>query len=162
MPLPVVWTERGFYPTTDQATVYVDAGSFPIPPACLGVRPRVALIGPVWKGGRLVRLSLGDKPNRGGSRAEVALCGCSGIGMELGRRLAADRVALRLDTFRPGDVANAAEDNIPDGSVDVSDLLAFLAWYETGDVRADFDADGGVTVGDILAFLAAFEAGGVC
>lgn len=53
-----------------------------------------------------------------------------------------------------------------DGSVDINDLLTFLAAFETGSLIADLDngtrggtPDGGVDVSDLLFFLARFEAG---
>ncbi len=53
-----------------------------------------------------------------------------------------------------------------DGTVTVDDLVAFVAWYEAGDLRADLDdgsgtfhRDTGVTIDDLLAFLGSFFAG---
>lgn len=56
---------------------------------------------------------------------------------------------------------------VPDGGVDINDLLAFLEAFEAGSVLADLDndgadpltPDGGVDINDLLAFLSHFEAG---
>jgi hypothetical protein len=57
---------------------------------------------------------------------------------------------------------------LPDGGVDVNDLLFFLSAFEAGSALADLDndgdpaqgtPDGGVDVNDLLFFLARFEAG---
>jgi hypothetical protein len=53
-----------------------------------------------------------------------------------------------------------------DGSLDINDLLTFLAAFETGSLIADLDngarggtPDGGVDVSDLLFFLARFGVG---
>jgi hypothetical protein len=55
---------------------------------------------------------------------------------------------------------------IPDGGVDISDLLFYLGVYEAGIARADVDdgsgtgaLDGGVTLDDLLYYLVRFDAG---
>ncbi len=54
----------------------------------------------------------------------------------------------------------------PDGGVDISDLLFFLALFDAGDIGADVDdgsstgtPDGGVDISDLLYFLFRFDAG---
>ena len=53
-----------------------------------------------------------------------------------------------------------------DCGVEIGDLLAFLAAFETGHLNADYDdgsgtglVDGAVTIDDLLAYLVRFEAG---
>jgi hypothetical protein len=57
-------------------------------------------------------------------------------------------------------------DLVPDGGVDINDLLLFLAEFESGATGADLDngtgagtPDGGVDINDLLYFLVHFEAG---
>ncbi len=64
------------------------------------------------------------------------------------------------------DMDNGAGSGIPDDAVDISDLLYFLALYESGDSDADLDdgsftgtRDDGVTVDDLIYFLYRFNAG---
>jgi glucose/arabinose dehydrogenase len=45
------------------------------------------------------------------------------------------------------------------GTVNVSDFLAYLSAYAAGDTNADFTGDGQVNVSDFLAFLSAYAAG---
>jgi hypothetical protein len=74
------------------------------------------------------------------------------------------QILCPLDLDDDGNVANGLN---PDGGVDISDLLAFLALFETGDVQADLDddgllpaqPDGGADINDLLFFLTRFEAG---
>lgn len=56
--------------------------------------------------------------------------------------------------------------NVPDGGVDISDLLYFLVQFEAGSTAADLAdgtgvgfPDGGVDINDLLYFLIHFEAG---
>jgi sugar lactone lactonase YvrE len=67
------------------------------------------------------------------------------------------------DIDNDGSLANGL---IADGGVDINDLLAFLAGFEAGDSRVDFDngsgngiPDGGVDINDLLFFLVHFESG---
>jgi subtilisin-like proprotein convertase family protein len=46
-----------------------------------------------------------------------------------------------------------------DGTVNVSDFLAYLSLYAAGNSRADFNGDGQINVQDFLAFLAAYAHG---
>ncbi len=64
------------------------------------------------------------------------------------------------------DVDDASGLGIPDGGVDVNDLLYYLAIYEAGAPGADVDdgsstgtPDGGVDINDLLYFLDRYEAG---
>ncbi len=66
----------------------------------------------------------------------------------------------------PADLANGSGVGLPDGGVDINDLLFFLASFESGANAADLDngsgtgtPDGGVDINDLLFFLAHFEAG---
>lgn len=62
---------------------------------------------------------------------------------------------------------SALDGLVPDGGVDINDLLVFLELFESGDARGDVDddgqqppvRDGGVDVNDLLYFLIRFEAG---
>jgi hypothetical protein len=64
------------------------------------------------------------------------------------------------------DLSDNSGSGTPDNAVDISDLLFFLAAFESGSTAADLDngsstgtPDGGVDVNDLLFFLARFEAG---
>jgi hypothetical protein len=64
------------------------------------------------------------------------------------------------------DLDNGSGIGIPDGGVDVQDLLFFLASFEAGSLAGDLDngsgmgvPDGGVDINDLLFFLIHFEAG---
>jgi hypothetical protein len=66
----------------------------------------------------------------------------------------------------PADVDNGSGTGIPDGGVDINDLLFFLGAFEAGSSPADLDngsgngiPDGGVDINDLLYFLSHFEAG---
>ncbi len=68
----------------------------------------------------------------------------------------------------PADLDNGTGTGTPDGGVDISDLLYFLAAFESGSLAADLDndgdpttgnPDGGVDINDLLFFLARFEGG---
>lgn len=52
--------------------------------------------------------------------------------------------------FCPADVTES-------GETDINDFFAFLAWFEAGDPRADWNADGEIDVSDLFDFLADFE-----
>lgn len=61
---------------------------------------------------------------------------------------------------------NFANGGLPDGGVDVNDLLYFLVGFEIGDAAVDLDNgtgtgthDGGVDINDLLFFLIHFETG---
>jgi len=87
-----------------------------------------------------------------------------------------DNVALTVSDFRrlvlvpsfcPADLDNSEGAGIPDGGVDINDLLFFLTQFEAGTAAADLDndgqdpaqPDGGVDINDLLFFLTHFEAG---
>lgn len=87
-----------------------------------------------------------------------------------------DNVALSVSDFRrlvlvpsfcPADLDNSEGAGIPDGGVDINDLLFFLTQFEAGTTAADLDndgqdpaqPDGGVDINDLLFFLTHFEAG---
>lgn len=62
--------------------------------------------------------------------------------------------------------ADVETDGVRDGAVTAADVAAFMAWFESGDRRADVDgggsdglADGAVTVEDLLYFLVRLEVG---
>jgi hypothetical protein len=66
------------------------------------------------------------------------------------------------------DDGNGGNGGLPDGGVDINDLLFFLSAFEAGSAAADLDndgdpaqgtPDGGVDINDLLFFLARFEAG---
>ncbi len=64
------------------------------------------------------------------------------------------------------DVDDGGGSGTPDGAVDISDLLYFLALFDAGDSEADVDdgsstgtPDGGVDISDLLYFLLRFDAG---
>ncbi len=66
----------------------------------------------------------------------------------------------------PADLDNGSGSGVPDGGVDINDLLYFIARYEAGTVDADLDdgtfsgsPDGGVDINDLLYFLAHYEGG---
>lgn len=66
----------------------------------------------------------------------------------------------------PSDLDNGSMNGVPDGAVDVNDLLYFLYHFEIGTQPADLDngsnagiPDGGVDINDLLFFLARFESG---
>lgn len=66
----------------------------------------------------------------------------------------------------PADLDNGSGNGIPDGGIDVNDLLYFLSSFQSGSLAADLDngagtgtPDGGVDVNDLLFFLERFEAG---
>lgn len=66
----------------------------------------------------------------------------------------------------PADVDNGSLQGIPDGAVEVSDLIAFLYLFERGIPLVDIDngqgtgvPDGGVDINDMLYFLVRFEIG---
>ncbi len=64
------------------------------------------------------------------------------------------------------DIDNGSGQGIPDGGVDINDLLYFIVLFDLGDAAADVDdgsgsgtPDGGVTIVDLLYFLVRFDAG---
>jgi hypothetical protein len=66
----------------------------------------------------------------------------------------------------PADLTGTEENSLPDGGVDISDLLYFLANFEVGAYGADLDdgsgsstPDGVVDIGDLLFFLGHFQGG---
>lgn len=68
--------------------------------------------------------------------------------------------------FCPADLDNGFSEGVPDGGVDISDLLYFLSQFELGSYEADLDngsgqgqADCGVDISDLLFFLTRFEGG---
>ncbi len=66
----------------------------------------------------------------------------------------------------PADLDDGTGSGSPDGGVDISDLLFFLALFDAGDLRGDLDdgtgtgtRDQGVDISDLLYFLVRFEGG---
>lgn len=73
---------------------------------------------------------------------------------------------FRISSGCPADISGP--DSVPDGSVEINDLLVFLVAFEAGDISIDLDndgdpvagvRDGGVDINDLLFFLARFEIG---
>lgn len=72
----------------------------------------------------------------------------------------------QLAQFCVADLVGGAGTDVPDGAVDINDLLAFLVYFEAGDERADMDDGSGtgtldeaVDINDLVHFLVRFEAG---
>lgn len=66
----------------------------------------------------------------------------------------------------PADLDNGSGTGTPNGTVDINDLLYFLAQFEAGSANVDLDngsvtgtPDGGVDINDLLYFLVRFENG---
>jgi hypothetical protein len=66
----------------------------------------------------------------------------------------------------PADLDNGSGLGVPDGGVDISDLLFFLNAFQAGSTAADLDngsgsgtPDGGIDINDLLYFLNHFSAG---
>lgn len=66
----------------------------------------------------------------------------------------------------PADLDDGSGNGVPDGGVDINDLLFFLMAFEAGTLPADLDngtgngvPDGGVDINDLLFFLGRFEQG---
>ncbi len=64
------------------------------------------------------------------------------------------------------DLDDGSDAGVPDGGVDINDLLFFLGRYEAGALGADLDdgsgtgaSDGGVDINDLLFFLTHYEGG---
>lgn len=87
-------------------------------------------------------------------------------------RSATGTLWLNVDVCCYADLDNDglhANGGVPDGGVDINDLLFFLSGFEAGyatDVDLDNDGDpaiatpdGGVDINDLLFFLARFESG---
>jgi Immunoglobulin domain/Galactose oxidase, central domain len=71
-----------------------------------------------------------------------------------------------LDVRCPADLDNGSQTGVRDGAVDVSDLIAFLTFFEQGGPLADIDngtntgtPDGGVDSSDLTYFLRRFDIG---
>jgi hypothetical protein len=80
------------------------------------------------------------------------------------------RRMVRVNDACPADLDNDGDLvlGVPDGGVDINDLIFFLGAFEAGTAAADLDNDGepsvgvqdcGVDVNDLLYFLARFEGG---
>lgn len=74
--------------------------------------------------------------------------------------------AAPIDVHCPADVDNGTMSGTRDGAVEVSDLIAFLDFFENGSIHADIDngtasgtPDGAVDINDVLFFLVRFAAG---
>jgi hypothetical protein len=55
--------------------------------------------------------------------------------------------------------AHCLADLTLDQAVTIDDLLAFLGYFETGDVRGDMNRDDAITIDDLLSMLGHFESG---
>ena len=71
-----------------------------------------------------------------------------------------------LDVRCPADVDNGGLTGVRDGAVDISDLIAFLTFFEQGSIFADVDngtgtgtPDSGVDGSDMVYFLWRFDIG---
>ena len=78
----------------------------------------------------------------------------------------ADSLAVILSHPCPADMDDGASQGVPDGGVDINDLLYFLPQYEAATPFADVDdgnglgvPDGGVDSNDLLYFLLHYEGG---
>lgn len=78
----------------------------------------------------------------------------------------ATSAAAQVEVSCPADVDNGSMQGLPDGAVEVNDLIAFLYFFERGNVLVDIDngqgngtPDGGVDINDMLYFLTRFEIG---
>lgn len=77
------------------------------------------------------------------------------------------RRLVLVPAFCPADLDSGNGAGIPDGGVDINDLLFFLTKFEEGATAADLDndgqdpaqPDGGVDINDLLFFLTHFESG---
>jgi len=72
--------------------------------------------------------------------------------------LTIDMGAIEVPWCR-ADLDNGSGEGVPDGAIDINDLLFFLTHFEIGDKPADINGDGGVTIDDLLEFLLRFENG---
>ncbi len=78
----------------------------------------------------------------------------------------ADSLTVTLSHACPADMDNGTGQGVPDGGVDVNDLLFFVPQYEAANAVADIDdgngqgvPDGGVDINDLLYFLLHYEGG---
>ncbi len=74
--------------------------------------------------------------------------------------------AFEGPAYCPADLDDGSGTGMPDGGIDINDLLLFLPAYEAGDDLADLDdgsglggTDGAVTIDDLVYFLARYEIG---
>jgi hypothetical protein len=61
--------------------------------------------------------------------------------------------AYQVQTFTSGDVGNCVADFDSNGSVEVSDIFAFISMWFAGSLNADINENGTLAVDDIFAFL---------
>lgn len=78
----------------------------------------------------------------------------------------ATTVPANVEVRCPADLDDGSMTGTPDGAVEVSDLIAFVVYFEAGDVAVDIDdgsglgrEDGGVDINDFLFFLVRFDQG---
>ncbi len=78
----------------------------------------------------------------------------------------ATSVTATLTVLCPADLDDGSGNGVPDGGVDINDLLYFIAQYEAGNVAVDLDdgsgtgtPDGAVDPNDLLFFLSHYEPG---
>lgn len=78
----------------------------------------------------------------------------------------ATSVPASVDVTCPADVDNGSLQGVPDGAVEINDLIGFLFLFERGSSAVDIDngqgngvPDGGVDINDMLYFLIRFELG---
>lgn len=121
--------------------------------------------GVLWRGGALIDLTPRSAPSVGWRFEKAWAINADGVIVGRGTYLGYPR-AVRLDPRCPADLDGGALDNMPDGGVDINDLIYFLTAFEAGSVTGDLDdgtstgtTDAGVDINDLLYFLARFEAG---
>jgi hypothetical protein len=98
--------------------------------------------------------------------ARVVLLYVQTTGFDGGSTLWDDAFMNLVPPACKADLDNGSGNGVPDGGVDINDLLYFLTKFEQGAVAADLDngsgtgtPDGGVDINDLLFFLTHFEAG---
>ncbi len=125
------------------------------------------VVGGLTLNGQYAATAWNDRPNGEGStigfndQGWLAFLAMDGQGTPP----AGDGAIMRLH-FCTADLDDGSGTGVPDGGVDINDLLYFLAQYESGICGADLDGgagnglpDGGVDINDLLFFLAHYEGG---
>lgn len=152
--------------TTDLGSLRSDAASY-----ALGLNSAGDIVGTsgfhgvLWRNGQLIDLTPRSAPSDGWRVEKAWSINDAGSIVGRGTYLGYPR-AIRLDVRCAADLDGGALDNVPDGGVDINDLIYFLTAFEAGSVTADLDdgtstgtPDAGVDINDLLYFLVRFEAG---